>query len=61
MDIMEVIHRVKSMVAIKDDTPARPTTGLHVGLMYLDTTLSPEGKPIWWNGAKWVDATGKEV
>ena len=25
---------------------------------YFDTTL---GKPIWWNGTKWVDATGTDV
>lgn len=26
-----------------------------VGMLYFDTTL---GKPIWWNGSFWVDATG---
>lgn len=31
--------------------PANPS----MGWMYFDTTL---GKPIWWSGAKWVDATG---
>lgn len=42
-------------------TAARPsgvnTTG-HRGVMYYDTTL---GKPIWWSGAAWVDATGATV
>jgi hypothetical protein len=28
------------------------------GYKYYDTTL---GKPIWWNGTKWVDATGTDV
>lgn len=28
------------------------------GKIYFDTTL---GKPIWWDGAKWVDATGTAV
>lgn len=29
-----------------------------IGLCYFDETL---GKPIWFNGSKWVDATGTEV
>ena len=28
------------------------------GTYYFDTTL---GKPIWWNGTAWVDATGATV
>lgn len=41
----------------------RPTleSGGDVGYMYLDTQLSPNGKPIWWNGSVWVDATGAIV
>lgn len=35
----------------------RPITPVS-GVMYFDTTLK---KPIWWNGTKWVDATGTEV
>ena len=34
--------------------PASPTTGSHV----FDTTL---GKPIWYDGTNWVDATGTTV
>jgi len=34
--------------------PASPP----VGYMYFDTDL---GKPIWWNGTGWVDATGTAV
>ena len=30
----------------------------NIGFIYFDTALQ---KPIWWNGAKWVDATGVEV
>lgn len=33
--------------------PANPPTGT----IYFDTSLSPS-KPVWWNGASWVDATG---
>lgn len=40
-------------------TGSRPTlTANDVGVMYLDTTLTAAGKPIWWTGTAWVDATG---
>lgn len=40
-------------------TANRPTTGLVAGFsQHFDTTL---GKPIWWNGAQWKDATGATV
>lgn len=32
-----------------------------IGVMYMDTTLAAAGKPIWWNGTNWVDATGATV
>jgi uncharacterized protein DUF2190 len=39
-------------------TAARPTT-VTLGFMYFDTTLaSGAGKPVWWNGTSWRDATG---
>ncbi len=34
--------------------PTSPSTGTH----YFDTTI---GKPIWYNGTHWVDATGSSV
>ena len=37
---------------------SKPTASLEVGQMFFDTTI---GKPIWWNGSKWVDATGASV
>ena len=37
------------------------TISAQIGLMYLDTTLAPNGKPIWFNGTDWVDATGAVV
>lgn len=36
------------------DSANRPA-GINVGYMGFDTTL---GKPVWWNGTNWVDATG---
>ena len=38
-------------------TANRPA-GISTGYMGFDTDL---GKPIWWNGADWVDATGTIV
>ena len=35
-------------------TASRPTA-VYVGQPYFDTTI---GKPVWWNGTTWVDATG---
>ena len=36
-------------------TANRPTTGLSVGAVYFDTTLS---RPVWYTGTGWVDASG---
>ena len=59
-----VIERQQQL--IKGTTANRPS-GLaapyatQYGLLYLDTTLDADGKPIWWNGVAWVDATGAVV
>ena len=46
----------------RNTTANRPTLTVNdVGLMYLDTTLDADGKPIWWTGTAWVDATGATV
>jgi len=39
-------------------TATRPSTGVPVGGQIFDSTL---GKPIWWNGTVWKDATGATV
>ena len=39
-------------------TASRPTKLLFVGRRYFDTTL---GKPVWYDGTNWVDATGASV
>ena len=36
----------------------RPTANQQIGQFYFDTTL---GYPIWWNGTKWVNASGTVV
>lgn len=49
----------------KNTTAARPTnlsnSSADYGVLYLDTSLAPNGKPIWWVGTGWVDATGTFV
>lgn len=46
----------------KGATASRPTlTASDIGVQYLDTTLVADGKPIWWTGTAWVDATGATV
>ena len=44
----------------KNTTANRPSTP-HIGLLYFDTTLDTDGKPIWYTGTAWVDATGAVV
>jgi hypothetical protein len=55
--------RLTSQKGVKRDTTAnRPTpSASDVGLQYFDTTLDADGKPIWWTGTAWVDATGAVV
>lgn len=46
----------------KGTTANRPVlSSTNYGVMYFDTTLDVDGKPIWWNGVAWVDATGAIV
>lgn len=45
----------------KGTTASRPSTDLYAGLVYFDTTLAAAGKPVWWTGTQWVDATGTVV
>lgn len=45
------------LVGHSGTTANRPTT-VNIGYSYFDTTL---GKPIWWKGTVWVDATGTTV
>lgn len=58
------VYQLLHQAGVKlDSTPNRPTglTAASRGLTYLDTTLSPEGKLITYNGSKWVDHTGAVV
>lgn len=42
-------------------TTARPTLSAQRRAVYFDTTLAPSGKPVFWTGVHWVDATGTLV
>lgn len=55
--------RLSSQFGVKKDTTAnRPVLGAaDIGGLHLDTTLDADGKPIWWTGTAWVDATGLVV
>lgn len=58
------VFKLAETMTYKGASASRPTAALStsdVGVMYLDTTLDADGKPIWWNGAAWVDATGAIV
>jgi len=52
-----VLSLPRSRDQLDGTTAARPIT-VSTGTMYLDTTL---GKPIWWKGTAWIDATGATV
>lgn len=45
------------------NTAGRPAglTAADRGVQYFDSTLDADGKPIWWTGTAWVDATGTPV
>ena len=54
--------RAVASVMGKGTTAQRPTLGVEdQGVPYFDTTLAAAGKPIWWHGTAWVDATGTVV
>ncbi len=47
----------QSAAPVSGNTSSRPTA-TNVGEFYFDTSI---GKPIWWSGTNWVDATGTIV
>lgn len=54
-DSLSVVNR--QYVTLNGTSANRPTASV-IGQFYFDTTL---GKPIWWNGTSFVDATGTTV
>lgn len=50
-----LINAVARLFQAAGPTADRPTLSLFVNQQYFDTDL---GRPIWWNGSAWIDATG---
>lgn len=58
-DANEVVNR--RYVTLNGVTANRPRSSV-IGQSYLDMTLAAgNGKPIYWNGTGWIDATGAYV
>lgn len=54
-EFLRVSNEMKGLRAY-GPTSRRPSLRVGaVGFLFFDTTL---GKPIWWDGSGWVDATG---
>ena len=52
------VSQILNALTSNGQTATRPTKMLWAGRTYFDSSL---GKPIWYNGATWVDATGAGV
>lgn len=58
-DSFQVVSQ--AYVTLNGTSANRPTSSI-LGQFYFDTSLaSGRGKPIWWNGTGFVDATGSYV
>ena len=57
----EWLNGVNDFVNISKGTTAQRPAVPCIGLLYFDTTLNANGKPIWYTGTNWVDATGAIV
>lgn len=58
-DAFQVVPR--KYVTMNGTSGDRPTASV-VGQRYFDTSLAAgRGKPVWWNGTGFVDATGNYV
>lgn len=52
---VDLVDRTVNSLRESGPTANRPTMRLWIGRRYFDMTL---GKPVWYDGAQWVDATG---
>lgn len=58
-DALSVVNR--KYVTLNGTSAQRPTSSV-IGQPYLDMTLAAgRGKPVWWNGTGFIDATGTYV
>ena len=54
----KLIFFITNQTPSSGNTSSRPSEDIDVGQFFFDTDL---GKPIWYNGSNWVDATGASV
>ena len=56
-DIKKILYMIEKLLGheVQYDIPANI---INKGFQYFDTTIN---KPIFWDGAKWIDATGATV
>lgn len=57
-DSLQVVNR--RYVTLNGTSANRPTASV-IGQVYFDRSLATNGKPVWWNGTGFVDATGTYV
>lgn len=57
-DALQVVNR--KYVTLNGTSANRPKSSV-IGQVYFDTSLATNGKPVWWNGTGFVDATGTYV
>lgn len=55
---IDIVDRTVNSLRESGPTANRPTMRLWIGRRYFDMTL---GKPVWYDGSQWVDATGTGV
>ena len=55
--VTEQVNLINAKLTSSGATESRPESP-SAGVCFLDTTL---GKPVWWNGSAWIDATGATV
>ena len=55
--VKEQVDLIKARLTSSGATESRPESP-SAGTCFLDTTI---GKPVWWNGSAWIDATGVTV
>lgn len=57
-NLTELDGAAKGIIRQGASTDRPAAASIYAGFVYFDTTL---GKPIWYNGSNWVDATGADV
>lgn len=59
--LSRVITLSSDALYAKAGTSTQRPNNVPTGFLYIDVTLDADGKPIWWSGTNWIDATGTIV